>query len=145
MNTTLYYQQKLGDLVFGNVAYSVPTFYLGLFTDVLSDDITNGITAPTSEVPDGITNGYQRVPVANDKVTFASADGSGNVETIIDILFANTVADWGNVSYIGVFDALTDGNLLIWDIADALEQDYVNVVNGTVVQIDLGSLIFKVG
>jgi hypothetical protein len=86
----------------GGAAVAQPAgLYLGLFTDATG--IAND--QPTTEVTG---NGYARIPV-----TFGAA-ASGSTSNTADASFAAATGPWGTVNYVGVFDAATGGNLLVW-------------------------------
>lgn len=95
-----YLENKLLDHVLRNVSYSSPTTtYVGLFTAAPTD------TTSGTEVSGG---SYARQILS---VTTASA---GIVTSSGDITFPQATANWGTISHIGVLDALTGGNLLMY-------------------------------
>lgn len=95
-----YLENKLLDHVLRNVSYTSPTTtYVGLFT-VAPTDTTSG-----TEVSGG---SYARQALA---VTTASA---GIVTSSADVTFPQATANWGTISHIGILDALTSGNLLMY-------------------------------
>ena len=78
----------------------ITSVYVALFTATPSDtgggtEVTGGSYA-RAQVTDGFT-------VTN-----------GNAENTADITFATATANWGTVTHVGIFDALTTGNLLFW-------------------------------
>lgn len=85
--------------VFGASAYTAPTtLYLALYTAAPSD------TGGGTEVSGG---SYARQTVAFT----VSGDTASNTSAIE---FPTATASWGTVVYVGVFDALTSGNLLAY-------------------------------
>lgn len=97
---TDYLENKLLDHVLRNVSYTAPTTsYVGLFTAAPTD------TASGTEVSGG---SYARQVLS---VTTASA---GIVTSSADVNFPQATASWGTISAIGIFDALTSGNLLMY-------------------------------
>lgn len=98
-----YLEAKVLDHVLGTAAYTMPSqVYLALYTSDPGDDDSG------DEVAAG--NGYARQAVnfnaaSGTEPTFATNDGQ--------LLFTASGADWGTISHFGLFDALTDGNLLI--------------------------------
>jgi hypothetical protein len=100
-----YLQQKVLDHVLKTAAYTQPTHvYVGLFTAAPSD--TGGGTECAG-------TGYARIICdAWNAATAASpslADNTGIIN------FGNAGAgDWGTITHLGVFDALTGVNLLGW-------------------------------
>lgn len=96
-------ENKVLDLLFGSVAYSVPaTLYFAAYT-VAPTDAGGG-----TEVAGG---GYARVAKTNNTANFPAASGGVKSNgTAID--FPAATADWGTVVAIGVLDAASGGNLL---------------------------------
>lgn len=94
-----YLENKILDHVLRNVSYTSPTTtFIGLFTSDPGDDNTG------TEVTGG---SYARQPLS---VTTAAA---GIVTSSADIEFPQATANWGTISHIGIYDALTSGNLLM--------------------------------
>lgn len=85
---------------FKNTAYTQPTnLYVGLFTVAPND--AGGGTEVTG-------NGYARVNHnAWDTATAGATENTGAVT-----FAAASGGNWGTVSHIGIFDALTGGNLI---------------------------------
>lgn len=91
------------------------TLYIGLFTTNPNDG-SNGI-----EVSGG---SYARVAINSSLTswagtqastsTSASAGTGGTTSNNSNITFPEPTANWGNVTGFGIFDAVTDGNLLIY-------------------------------
>lgn len=79
-------------------SYTSPaTVYLGLFTSDPTDANTG------TEITGG--------SYARQSITFASPS-NGVTSNSADITFPTATADWGTVGWIGIYDALTSGNLL---------------------------------
>lgn len=102
MNISLYLEQAILNAVFRGVAYTSPgTVYVALYTA----DPTAADTG--TEVTGGA--------YARQAVTFtapAEVGGATQIENTADIQFPIASADWGNITHIGIRDALTSGNLL---------------------------------
>lgn len=97
---TNYLENKLLDHVLRNVSYTSPTTsYVGLFTAAPTDTLSG------TEVSGG---SYARQVLS---VTTAS---EGIVTSSADVNFPQATASWGTVSHVGIFDALTSGNLLMY-------------------------------
>jgi hypothetical protein len=96
-NLSNYAENKLLDHILGTTAYTKPTVYLALFTT----DPTEAGTG--TEVSGG---GYAR-----KTITF-NASSNGSSSNSADVLFPAATGSWGTVSHIGLYDALTGGNLL---------------------------------
>ena len=101
-----YLENELLDHVFGGGDFTRPgTLYIGAFT-VAPTDSGGG-----TEVTGG---SYARKAVTNDATEFPAASGgaksNGNA-----IEFVEATANWGSVVAIGIFDAVTAGNMLAWD------------------------------
>lgn len=101
-----YLEAKLQNHVLGNTAYSAPaTVYFALYVIAPSD--TGGGTEASG-------NGYARVAVTNNTTNFGAP--VGNVKSnSTDIVFPTATGGWGGaVTSVGVLDAASGGNLLMW-------------------------------
>lgn len=119
---TNYLENKLLDHVLRNVSYTAPTtVYVGLFT-VAPTDTTSG-----TEVSGG---SYARqslsVTTASDGVTTSSAD----------VTFPQATGSWGTISHIGLLDALTSGNLLMYTPVTTSK----TIESGDILKISSGNL-----
>lgn len=110
-----YLENKLIDHVFRGQAYTAPTtIYVALFTSACSD------SAIGTEVSGG---SYARPGLAASLVnwagtqsagsTVASSGTGGTTSNNTAINFATPSAGWGLVTYIGLMDAVSGGNLLV--------------------------------
>lgn len=124
-NITTYLENKLLDHSLGSTAYTMPTCYLALFT-----------TNPTLPAGTGgveVSGGsYARLATGTN---FAAA-ASGSKTTNANLIFVTATADWGTITGVGVYDALTTGNLLF---SGALAVSKA-VLNGDTFQFNTGSL-----
>jgi len=93
--------------------------YLALFTAAPSD------AGGGTEVTGG---SYARVNLAPLDANWAATQGGGvgnssgtggGTSNLAAITFPAPTANWGTVTHFGIFDALTGGNLLIWDALTA--------------------------
>lgn len=110
--------------LFSADAITRPTsWYVALYT-VTPDDTGGG-----TEVS---TGGYAR-----QAVTFTSA-GSGVYSNNAQISILATGADFGAVVAIGVFDAVSGGNLLGWKVVPTQ-----TVVNGQAAKFDSGAITVR--
>lgn len=106
MTTTAYLRKKLGDHAIGKASFTMPTaVYLALFTASPGD--TGSLTA---EVTGG---SYARVEITSKLSVFSSVTGIASSSA--DITFAVPTANWGTVTFVGVLDALTVGNVLFYE------------------------------
>jgi hypothetical protein len=110
--STNYLIHKLLDLMFRNQAYSAPDTYIGLFDTALAD--TDG--DPTAKECAGTNYARKQVNVnGGASPTWKLASG-GLVENLHVITFATPGAGgWDQITAIGIVDALTVGNLLLYD------------------------------
>lgn len=110
-----YLENKLVDHVFRGQSYTAPaTVYVALFTTACSDS-TGG-----TEVSGG---SYARPGLATSLANWAGTQGagttavssgvSGTTSNNAAITFSTPTANWGTVTYIGLMDASSGGNLLI--------------------------------
>ncbi len=113
---TDYLCNKLIDLIFRDQPYSFPAnLEFALFTTKPERDGTG------TEVAGG---GYSRVPVQRSLIKFAgtqeaasvdvSTGDSGKTSNNVTIEWPLPAGDWGNVGWVAVFDAHTDGNMLMF-------------------------------
>ncbi len=100
-----YLENKFLDLIFGAQALAAPAnLFFALFTANPSD------AGGGTEVSGG---SYARVSVANNLTNFPAAS-AGSKTNAGAITFPTASAPWGVVTAVGVFDALSGGNLLYW-------------------------------
>ena len=137
MSFSDYLEDKVLDHVFGGTAYTAPTtLYVGVFTSAASD------TGPGTEVSG---NGYARQSVAFtvSGTSPTTAASSAAVE------FPEATGSWGTVTYAGVFDAASGGNMLAWaELTDP--SDFVTalpkaITTGDILRISAGNLKVTLG
>jgi hypothetical protein len=133
MNLTTYFKNHIFNYFFGQTAYVLPNnYYGGLLTNSTFED---GDT-PVEPVGDG----YARVAIPNNKTTFSTAT-TGTLDNDIEINFPSALgADWPTTPFFALFDASTNGNLLMWSDVNALTGDSITVADGTFPKIKAGSL-----
>ena len=121
-----YYENKIIDHMLRGEAFTPPsTIYLGLFTEAPTD------AGGGTEVSGG---GYAR-----QSITLDAASGGATTNSS-DITFPQATADWGTIVAVGIFDAETGGNLLMW--ANLSQSKTVN--NGDTFKIAAGDLDISV-
>ena len=101
MRISNYLKTKIIDCTLRGIAYTPPTtHYLALYTtDPTDTDIGTEVVGVTGAP-------YVRQPITFD------ADALGFTQNSSDIIFGVTGSTWGNITHIGIRDALTGGNLL---------------------------------
>lgn len=103
-------ERRILNAAFGGVTLTMgATLYFGLFLTLPDDSGASGLEVSG--------NGYARVAISNLTNSFADATTSAGFVTSkwnsVAINFpADITADWGQVIGLGVFDALSSGNLL---------------------------------
>ena len=108
MAITYYSSNRLLDKNFGGTAYSEPaTYYFGLSTTTIQIDGT-GATEPSS-------GSYARVALTNNKTNWGTASNASLTNSTA-VTFAESSASWGTITYVGMWDALTSGNLWWFDV-----------------------------
>jgi hypothetical protein len=119
---TNYLENKLLDHVLNNTSYTSPTtVYVGLFT-VAPTDSTSG-----TEVSGG---SYAR------QVLSVSTASDGVVTSDADVTFPQATASWGTIVALGIHDADTSGNLLMYtDLTTSKTID-----EGDILKVSTGSL-----
>ena len=120
-----YLEDKVLDHVFGGSAYTAPgTLYVGLYTAAPSD------SGGGTEVSGG---SYARKSMAAMTVSGTSPTEATNGAAVE---FVTATGSWGTVTHVGVFDAVTTGNLLGWAALTASK----TVSSGDVFRFDAGDL-----
>ena len=111
-----YLENNIIDYVLRGQTFTPPsTLYVGLFTSAPSD------TGGGTEVSGG---SYARVSLASSMINWAGTQGagtttastgtSGTTSNNTVIAFPAPTANWGTITYVGLFDASTGGNLIIY-------------------------------
>jgi hypothetical protein len=117
-----YLENALVNAVLRNTTYTSPaTVYVALFT-------TDPTDAGSGTELSG--NAYARTAV-----TFG-APSNGVTTNSADVTFATATASWGVVTHIGLYDALTSGNLLFHTPLDSSK----TIDSGDIFKIASGSL-----
>jgi len=117
-----YLENALINATLRNTSYTSPTtVYLALYTDDPTD-------ADTGTEVTG--NAYTR-----QSITFGSPSNGVSTNTAA-IEFPQATGSWGTVSYIGIRDASTAGNLLYHTALDASK----TIATGDVFRVAIGSL-----
>lgn len=137
MSFSDYLEDKVLNHVFGGTAYTAPsTLYVGVFTSSASD------TGPGTEVSG---NGYARQSAAFT----VSGTSPTTATSSAAIEFPEATGSWGTVTYAGVFDALTGGNMLAWaeltDPADFVTPLPKAISTGDILRISSGNLKVTLG
>lgn len=104
-----YYEAQILNDMFRTTARTRPAaIWIALYTAAPSD------SGGGTEVTGG---SYARVQVTQADANW-NAPGAGAGAALIDnvnaITFATATANWGTITHVGIFDASTAGNLLMW-------------------------------
>ena len=119
-----YLENKLLDHVLRNSAYTPPAaVYVGLYT-VAPTDAAGGTEVSGS--------GYAR-----EVVTFGSAASGGTIANTAAVAFTAAGGDFGDIVAIGVFDAASAGNLLLWKAVPATTINDGDTANFPIGDIDV--------
>ena len=133
-NATNYLEKKLLDHVLGKTSFTMPTVaYLAVLT---ADPTETG--SLTSEIA---PTGYARQAITTAMSATGATDGTSTNESTIT--FGPAGADWGSgdaITYAGVMDASTGGNMLIYMPLDTPQ--IIN--NGGNLQFPIGELTLSV-
>jgi len=117
-----YLENKILDHVLNNTSYTSPTTtFVGLYT-VAPSDAGGG-----TEVSGG---SYARQTLS------VSTASDGVVTSDSDVTFPQATANWGTVVAIGIHDALTSGNLLMYTDLTTSK----TIETGDILKISTGSL-----
>ena len=129
MNTTYFLNLVSGNVFGSKKSPAIPDkYYLGLSSTAPSLD-GSGVTEP------GSGTGYARV-----ELTSLSAPINGGVTNGGAIDFAESTAEWGTMTHYVIYDALSEGNLLMYGELSASRK----VEADTIMTIKLGSLNLSV-
>ncbi len=107
MAITNHMANRILDYNFGSTSYTVPPIlYIGLSTTALSSS-GGGYTEPSGA-------GYARVAYANNKTNF-SISSNGLLTNLVSVIFNESTASWGTVTYVFISDAASGGNILYYE------------------------------
>lgn len=81
--------------------------FIGLFTSAPSDS-SSGTEVSTSGTA------YARVQIGSSGQGSFSAASGGEITNDAEFRWADAQADWGTITHVGLFDASTSGNLLVY-------------------------------
>lgn len=114
---TNYAAQAALNAIFGKLSNwgalaSAPTLHVGLSTTTPLADGTN-FTEPSTGSP---SNGYARVATAAGVWNPATLADPSVLDNASEIAFPEALSSWGTMTYFGLFDALSGGNLLAFDL-----------------------------
>ena len=111
-----YLENKLVDHLFRTATFAKPAaLYVGLFTAAPSDagggtEVSGGsyarVNLPPLDTNWGGTHGT---------TTGASSGTTGMTANKVALVYPSPTANWGTITHFGLFDAVTGGNLLVWD------------------------------
>jgi len=119
---TNYLENKLLDHVLNNASFTSPTtVYVGLFTAAPTD------TTAGTEVSGG---SYAR------QVLSVSTASEGVVTSDADVNFPQATGNWGTIVALGIHDALSSGNLLMYTDLTTSK----TIENGDILKVSSGSL-----
>ncbi len=115
MPYTDYLDGALNQMVFGDTAYTVPAdLYIALSTTTPVQ--AKGTATPYWNFTEPSGSAYARVTVANNTTNWVAAASQPATGQEQDngtaITFPTATGSWGTVTYFGIFDAATAGNLL---------------------------------
>jgi hypothetical protein len=132
MPMTSYLRKALGDESIGKTGFAAPAaVYVALFTASPGDggSLANEVAA----------SGYSRIEVTSKMGAFNLSTGIATNTVSID--FPNPLADWGTVTYAGIVDGPTSGNVLYYE---ALPSPRTVTSGGRHVQFAVGSLQIRI-
>ena len=107
MAITFYSANRVLDFNFGGTSYSQPaTYYFGLSTTTINIDGT-GATEPSG-------GAYARVALTNNKTNWGNASNASLTNSTA-VQFIESTASWGTITYVGMWDASSSGNIWWFD------------------------------
>jgi len=121
MSFTNFLETEILDHVFAGAAYTAPTTkYIGLFT------AAPGETGGGTEVSG---SAYARQSMA-----FATSGDTTSNSAAVE--FPTASGSWGTITHVGIFDALTSGNLMVYATLTASKA----IASGDVFRVPSGDL-----
>ena len=121
MSFTNFLETEILDHVFAGAAYTAPsTKYIGLFT------AAPGETGGGTEVSG---NAYARQSMA-----FATSGDTTSNNAAVE--FPTATGSWGTITHVGIFDAATSGNLMVYATLTASKA----IASGDVFRVPSGDL-----
>lgn len=109
-----YLENKLVDHLFRSTSYTAPTtWYVALFTSSCSDSAGGTEVSGGSYARASLASGTSNWANTQASGTGASTGTSGTTSNSSAITFATPSAGWGTVTYWGLYDASSAGNLLV--------------------------------
>ena len=122
MSFTNFLETEILDHVFAGAAYTAPsTKYLALFT-AISDGEAGSVTELSG-------SSYARQTVA---FTTSGATTSNNAA----VEFPTATGSWGTITHVGIFDAVSSGNLMVYATLTASKA----ITTGDVFRVPSGDL-----
>lgn len=96
------------DTLFGQRQAAPISYYVALISQAPGED-TDGdsLSEPSAE------NGYARIEISNDALTWTGADGNV-ISSESSVVFAPATGDWPVVSHFALCDALVGGNVYLY-------------------------------
>jgi hypothetical protein len=132
---TNYIENKLIDHIFRTNKWT-PTglIYVGLILS--GTDFEAGTVSEVSS----IGTGYARVARAPLDANWTAPVTNGTTSNVASIQFPGATADWGTITYYGIWDAATGGNLLIYAPLTSAR----TITNGTTPSFAATALVFQI-
>ncbi len=119
-----YLENEILDHILGTGAFTMPTVYLALFTS----DPGEAPGSPSGEV---VGSGYARQACA-----FGAA-ASGQASNSAQEQFTASGGDWGAITHWALYDAVADGNMLVYGALDTSR----TINDGDTLQVDAAGLV----
>jgi len=124
MSFSNYLENKILDHVFNISSFSAPSnIYIGLST------VDPGESAGTLAEPSG--NNYARVQMNSWETS-----SGGTTSNSAAVTFPTSAGNWGTISYVCIFDALSGGNMLAYGTMDTNK----TVTIGDTIQFAIGDI-----
>jgi len=109
-NLSDYLEQKLYDHTFRGTVFTSPGSVWVSAHTASPTDAGGGETTGTS---------YARVYVAATTAAWSAHGTAGPGDNVAAITFPTAGGSWGTITHVGIYDAVTSGNLLMWGALSA--------------------------
>ena len=128
-NASNYLRSQVGDQwINGNTVAAPAALYIALYTDSLNAAGTG------TEVTGG---SYVRKAVSDDSFT---DDGVGGFTLNTQLEFVDATGSWGTIQSLGIWDASTAGNLLVFDDLAATK----TIESGDTFRFNIGAIVINI-
>lgn len=111
---TNYAENKLIDHIFRTTTWTPGTMYVALFTAAPSDTGGGTEVSGGSYARQSITKGNANWTGTHGTTTGDSSGTGGTAGNASTVTFPAPTANWGSITHVALFDAVSAGNMIAW-------------------------------